>query len=103
MFFASAFWALLPTVAHELGRNATLYGLLLTVFGAGPVLGALVLQRTRSLVSSDALLTVGTTIFAAALWAVTAFHSLVLLSSAILLRAAAWTARRSSLPPSTHT
>jgi len=51
-----------------------------------------VLQRTRSLVSSDALLTVGTTIFAAALWGVTAFHSLVLLSAAILLGGAAWTA-----------
>src|SRR5882762_2117829 len=38
MFFASAFWALLPTVAHELRRSATLYGLLLTVFGAGAVL-----------------------------------------------------------------
>ena len=92
MFFASAFWALLPTVAHELRRSATLYGLLLTVFGAGAVLGAIVLQRTRSLFSSDALLTVGTTIFAAALWGVTGFHSLVLLSAAILLGGAAWTA-----------
>jgi MFS family permease len=92
MFFASAFWALLPTVAHELRRSATLYGLLLTVFGAGAVLGAIVLQRTRSLFSSDALLTIGTTIFAAALWGVTAFHSLVLLSAAILLGGAAWTA-----------
>jgi len=92
MFFASAFWALLPTVAHELRRNATLYGLLLTAFGAGAVLGAMVLQRTRTLFSSDALLTVGTTIFAAALWGVAAFHSLVLLSAAILLGGAAWTA-----------
>src|SRR6266478_4995735 len=49
MFFASAFWALLPTVAHELRRSATLYGLLLTVFGVGAVLGAMALQRTRSL------------------------------------------------------
>jgi MFS family permease len=92
MFFASAFWALLPTVAHELRRSATLYGLLLTVFGAGAVLGAMVLQRTRSLFSSDALLAVGTTIFAAALWGVTASHSLVLLSAAILFGGAAWTA-----------
>src|ERR1700752_4101443 len=44
MFFASAFWALLPTVAHELRRSATLYGLVLTVFGAGAVLGVMVLQ-----------------------------------------------------------
>ena len=66
MFFASAFWALLPTVAHELRRSATLYGLLLTVFGAGAVLGAMVLQRTRSLFSSDAMLGLGTTVFAGA-------------------------------------
>src|SRR6266481_1792939 len=63
MFFASAFWALLPTVAHELRRSATLYGLLLAVFGAGAVLGAMALQRTRSLFSSDALLALGTTVF----------------------------------------
>ena len=48
MFFASPFWALLPTVAHQLRESATLYGLLLTVFGGGAMLGALVLQRARS-------------------------------------------------------
>src|SRR6266699_961808 len=37
MFFASAFWALLPTVAHALGSSSTLYGLLLTEFGGGAV------------------------------------------------------------------
>src|SRR5260370_40803134 len=66
MFFASAFWALLPTVAHELRRSATLYGLLLAVFGAGAVLGALALQRTRSFFSSDAMLGLVTTVFAGA-------------------------------------
>jgi len=92
MFFASAFWALLPTVAHELRRSATLYGLLLAVFGAGAVLGALALQRTRSLFSSDALLGLGTTVFAGALWGVAAFKSVALLSVAILFGGAAWTA-----------
>src|ERR1700739_4817478 len=92
MFFASAFWALLPTVAHELRRSVTLYGLLLTAFGAGAVLGAMALQRTRTLFSSDALLAVGTTIFAAALWGVAAFKSVALLSVAILFGGAAWTA-----------
>src|SRR5580704_8571570 len=66
MFFASAFWALLPTVAHELRRSVTLYGLLLTVFGVGAVMGAMGLQRTRSLFSSDAMLGLGTTVFAGA-------------------------------------
>jgi predicted MFS family arabinose efflux permease len=92
MFFASAFWALLPTVAHELRRSPTLYGLLLTVFGAGAVLGAMVLQRTRSLFSSDAMLGLGTTVFAGALWGVAAFKSVALLSVAILFGGAAWTA-----------
>jgi len=92
MFFASAFWALLPTVAHELRRSATLYGLLLTVFGAGAVVGAMVLQRTRSLFSSDAMLGLGTTVFAGALWGVAAFKSVALLSVAILFGGAAWTA-----------
>src|SRR5882724_12422404 len=63
IFFASAFWALLPTVAHELRRSATLYGLLLAVFGAGAVLGAMA-----------------------------AFKSVALLSVAILFGGAAWTA-----------
>jgi len=92
MFFASVFWALLPTVAHELRRSATLYGLLLAVFGAGAVVGAMALQRTRFLFSSDALLAVGTTVFAGALWGVAAFKSVVLLSVAILFGGAAWTA-----------
>ncbi len=90
MFFASAFWALLPTVAHELRRSATLYGLLLAVFGAGAVLGAMALQRTRSLFSSDALLALGTTVFAASLWGVAGFKSVVLLSVAILFGGITW-------------
>ena len=92
MFFASAFWALLPTVAHELRRSATLYGLLLTVFGGGAVLGAVVLQRTRSLFSSDAMLALGTTVFAGALWGVAGFKSVPFLSVAILFGGSAWTA-----------
>jgi MFS family permease/quinol monooxygenase YgiN len=92
MFFASAFWALLPTVAHELRRSATLYGLLLAVFGAGAVLGAMALQRTRSLFSSDALLALGTTVFAISLWGVAGFKSVALLSGAILFGGMAWTA-----------
>lgn len=91
MFFASAFWALLPTVAHALRTSATFYGLLLTAFGGGAVLGAMALQRTRSSLSNDAMLTLGTTIFAFTLWGVAAFKSIPLLCLAILLGGAAWT------------
>src|ERR1700752_5460924 len=50
------------------------------------------LQRTRSLFSSDAMLGLGTTVFAGALWRVAAFKSAALLSVAILFGGAAWTA-----------
>ena len=92
MFFASAFWALLPTVAHELRGSATFYGLLLTAFGAGAVLGAMVLQQTRSLFSADAMLAIGTTVFGGALWSVATFKSILLLCVAIAFGGAAWTA-----------
>ncbi|HVH60651.1 MAG TPA: MFS transporter [Candidatus Sulfotelmatobacter sp.] len=92
MFFASAFWALLPTVAHALRGSSTLYGLLLTVFGGGAVLGAMALGRVRSLLSSEATLAIGTTLFAGALWATTTFTSIVSLSVAIAFGGAAWTA-----------
>src|SRR5882672_519575 len=91
MFFASPFWALLPTVAHQLRESATLYGLLLTVFGGGAMLGALALQRARSFFSVDAVLAMGTTVFAAALWATATFRSIALLCIVIAFGGAAWT------------
>jgi MFS family permease len=92
MFFASAFWALLPTISHGLRGSATLYGLLLTVFGGGAILGAMVLQRVRSSFSADAMLAIGTTVFAAALWATATFRSIVPLCVAIAFAGSAWTA-----------
>ena len=92
MFFASPFWALLPTVAHKLSRSATLYGVLLAVFGGGAILGAIVLQRGRSFLSSDAILAIGTTLFAGTLWATATFNWIVPLCVAIAVGGAAWTA-----------
>src|SRR6267143_1501622 len=90
MFFASPFWALLPTVAHQLRESATLYGLLLTVFGGGAMLGALVLQRARSFFSVDAVLARGTTVFAAAVWATATFSCIAVLCVVIAGGGAAW-------------
>lgn len=92
MFFASPFWALLPTVAHQLSRSATLYGVLLAVFGGGAILGAMVLQRGRSLLSADTMLAIGTTLFAGTLWATATFKWIVPLCVAIAVGGAAWTA-----------
>lgn len=92
MFFASAFWALLPTVAHGLHGSSTLYGLLLTAFGGGAVLGAIGLQRARSFFPAEAILAIGTTIFAGALWSTAMFSSVAPLCLAIAFGGAAWTA-----------
>ena len=48
IFFTSSFWALLPTAARELSKSPVAYGFLLGSFGLGAVLGAMVLQRSRS-------------------------------------------------------
>jgi MFS family permease len=92
MFFASPFWALLPAVAHELSKSATLYGLLLAVFGGGAILGAMALQRGRSFLSADAMLGTGTTLFAVTLWATATFKWILPLCVAIAVGGAAWTA-----------
>ncbi|MEM8632868.1 MAG: MFS transporter [Pseudomonadota bacterium] len=48
-FFASAYWALLPLVARSIpGGGAELYGILLTLVGAGAVGGALILPGLRA-------------------------------------------------------
>ena len=91
MFFASPFWALLPTVAHQLRGSATLYGVLLAVFGGGAMLGALALQRLRSFFSVDAVLALGAAVFAATLWATGTIRSIALLCVAIAFGGAAWT------------
>ncbi len=47
--FASAYWALLPLVVRTIeGGGATLYGMLLTLIGAGAVVGALALPKFRA-------------------------------------------------------
>ena len=67
IFFASSFWALLPAVAKELSKSALGYGFLLGFFGVGAVLGAVVLQRVRSKLSTEAVLSAATLIFGAIL------------------------------------
>jgi len=52
IFFTSSFWALLPTAAKDISKSPVTYGFLLGFFGLGAVLGAMVLQRTRSKISS---------------------------------------------------
>ena len=53
MFFSSALFALLPTVSRSVNKSATGYGLLLGCFGAGAIVGALIMQSARARWSTD--------------------------------------------------
>ncbi len=92
IFFTSSFWALLPTAAKEISNNPITYGFLLGFFGLGAVLGAVVLQRTRSRISSETLLTLATTTFAGVILCVALLRSPVVLCFMMLLGGASWTA-----------
>jgi MFS family permease len=52
-FLASAILALLPTVAQRAGSSSLGYGFLLGCFGAGAIVGALLMQRARTRWSMD--------------------------------------------------
>ena len=92
IFFTSSFWALLPTAAKEISKNPITYGSLLGCFGFGAVLGAIVLQRTRSRVSPETLLSFATATFAAVVLSLALLRSPVILCFLMLLGGASWTA-----------
>jgi MFS family permease len=92
IFFTSSFWALLPTAAKEISNNPITYGFMLGFFGLGAVLGAMVLQRTRSRISSETLLSLATTTFAGIILSLALLRAPVILCFMMLLGGASWTA-----------
>jgi MFS family permease len=92
IFFTSSFWALLPTAAKDISKSPITYGLLLGFFGLGAVLGAVVLQRTRSKVSSETLLSAATATFAGIILSMALLRSPLILCFLMLLGGASWTA-----------
>jgi MFS family permease len=90
MFFASALFALLPTVAKSASNGATGYGLLLGCFGAGAVLGALVMQPLRARYSTETVVSVGVIILGLAIVTTGALHRLGTLGPVILIGGGAW-------------
>jgi MFS family permease len=91
IFFASAFWALLPAIAKNLTKSSLGYGLLLGCFGVGAVAGAIVLQRARASVSIERIVSGATVVFAAVTFIIAALHALWLLCLVSLFGGAAWT------------
>ena len=92
IFFTSSFWALLPTAARELSKSPVAYGFLLGSFGLGAVLGAVVLQRTRSKLSTETHLSSATAIFAAIVLSLALLRTPAILCFLMLFGGASWTA-----------
>src|SRR5580698_2559405 len=91
MLFVSAFWALLPIVARNLGKGAVGYGLLLSSFGAGAIAGALLLPRLRSRMSREDILSAGIAVVALVVAALGYLHTLIFLCPVLFVGGAAWT------------
>jgi MFS family permease len=90
MFFASALLALLPTVARGVSGSATGYGLLLGCFGAGAVLGAVMIQPARARWSTEAVVSAGVVIVGATIVAAGALHVLGALCAVMLIGGSGW-------------
>jgi len=90
MFFASALLALLPSLAHRISGSPVGYGVLLGGFGAGAVLGALVLQRARDRWSADVIVSVGIAAFGLVTMASGVLHAIWLLGAVMVVGGAAW-------------
>ncbi len=90
MFFASALFALLPAVARSVSNNPIGYGVLLGSFGAGGVLGALLLQPARSRWSTEAVVSGGVTIVGVVIVATSGSHRLSTLGPVMLIGGGAW-------------
>src|SRR6267142_1677892 len=101
---ASAFWALLPVVAHrDLGLGALGYGLLLACLGVGAIAGAALLPRVKRRLPLDAVIGLATVIFAV-MSALTAFWRFIPgLGIAMILGGVAWIAMMAGLNGSAQT
>ena len=90
MFFSSAIFALLPTVARSASASATGYGILLGCFGMGAILGALILQPARSRWSTETIISAGTVVLGLVIVATSGFHKLSALGPLAFVGGAAW-------------
>jgi MFS family permease len=90
MFFASALFALLPTVAHSVSQSPIGYGILLACFGAGAVGGAVVMQPARARWSTEAVASMAVALLGATIVATGLVHVLGGLIVVMLMSGAAW-------------
>lgn len=95
---AAALWALLPLIArNELHMSSLGYGVLLGVLGIGALGGAYVLPSLRTKLSRDAVVAIGSTMFAGGTLALALLHNLVLVCVLLFAGGAGWLAAVSTL------
>jgi MFS family permease len=88
---AMAVWSLLPLVAtRRLGLGSGGYGVLMAAMGIGAVVGAMLLPRLRRHWETNALVSVGSLVYAAATAAVVLVRPLPLVVLALLPVGAGW-------------
>ena len=90
MFFASALFALLPTIARGISNSPIDYGLLLGFFGTGAVLGALAMQPLRNRWSTEVVVSSGIAIMGIVIMALGTMHRLSTLGPVIVIGGGAW-------------
>jgi MFS family permease len=90
MFFSSALFALLPTIARSMSKSAIGYGLLLGCFGAGAIAGALIMQPARSKWSTEVVVSAGVVMLGLVIVAMSGLHRLTTLAPVMLIGGAAW-------------
>ena len=90
MFFASAILALLPSIAQRVGNNSLGYGFLLGCFGAGAIIGALLMQRARARWSIDTVVSTAIAILGVTIAWAGLVRSLTALGLLMLLAGATW-------------
>lgn len=90
MFFASAILALLPSVAHHVANSSLGYGFLLGCFGAGAIVGALLMQRVRARWSTDAVVSTAVAILGVSVALTGTIRALGGLGVLMVLAGAAW-------------
>ncbi|MET4790972.1 MFS family permease [Bradyrhizobium japonicum] len=83
--------ALMPLVARDLlGGGAQIYGIALSAFGLGAVIGALYVPEVRQRLSGEAAIRACALSMSGALLAVALSHELILTSAALVLAGAVW-------------
>ncbi len=90
MFFSSALFALLPSVARIVNKTALGYGLMLGCFGLGAIAGAFIMQWARARWSTEVVVSAGVVIFGLVLITMSALQKLSTLSLSMLIGGAAW-------------